>query len=155
MTSRTVARNGLFYPIVGFASCVAFIYLSFGDFRLNFYVGKRMDFVGRNGTQFVVDGKVFYVNGWNSYWLMDQAVDEYSRPRVRTVLQAGARMGLTVCRTWAFNDNTYHALQIAPGQFDEGVFQALDLVIAEANQHGIRLLLSLVNNLQAFGGKTQ
>lgn len=155
MTSRMVARRGLFYPIVGFASCVAFLYLSFGDFRLNFYVGKKMDFVARNGTQFVVDGKAFYVNGWNSYWLMDQAVDEYSRPRVRTMLRAGARMGLTVCRTWAFNDNTYHALQIAPGQFDERVFQALDHVIAEANQYGIRLLLSLVNNLQAFGGKTQ
>lgn len=33
--------------------------------------------------------------------------------------------------------------------------QALDYVIAEANQQGIRLILSLVNNLQAYGGKTQ
>ncbi|KAJ6360856.1 hypothetical protein OIU77_004807 [Salix suchowensis] len=32
---------------------------------------------------------------------------------------------------------------------------ALDHVIAEARQHGIRLLLSLVNNLKAYGGKTQ
>ena len=34
-------------------------------------------------------------------------------------------------------------------------WQALDYVIAEARQHGIRLLLSLVNNLQAYGGKSQ
>ena len=34
-------------------------------------------------------------------------------------------------------------------------WQALDYVVAEARQHGIRLLLSLVNNLQAYGGKTQ
>ena len=34
-------------------------------------------------------------------------------------------------------------------------WQALDHVIAESRQHGIRLLLSLVNNLQAYGGKTQ
>lgn len=33
--------------------------------------------------------------------------------------------------------------------------QALDHVIAEARKQGIRLLLSLVNNLQAYGGKTQ
>ena len=33
--------------------------------------------------------------------------------------------------------------------------QALDYVIAEARQVGIRLLFSLVNNLQAYGGKTQ
>ncbi|KAL4359799.1 hypothetical protein AHAS_Ahas08G0113500 [Arachis hypogaea] len=36
-----------------------------------------------------------------------------------------------------------------------GALQALDYVIAEARQNGIRLLLSLVNNLQAYGGKTQ
>lgn len=35
------------------------------------------------------------------------------------------------------------------------LWQALDHVIAEARQQGIRLLLSLVNNLQAYGGKTQ
>lgn len=35
------------------------------------------------------------------------------------------------------------------------MWQALDHVIAEAREHGIRLLLSLVNNLKAFGGKTQ
>ncbi|KAK4758996.1 hypothetical protein SAY87_020297 [Trapa incisa] len=153
-----VATNGMMYPIIGFASCVAFIYVSFGD--LNFGIDiykpqKRMDFVKRNNTHFAVDGGVFYVNGWNSYWLMDQAVEEYTRPRVRAMLQAAAKMGLTVCRTWAFNDGAYNALQISLGQYDERVFQALDHVIAEAREQGIWLLLSLVNNLQAFGGKSQ
>ncbi|WVZ02559.1 hypothetical protein V8G54_023365, partial [Vigna mungo] len=32
---------------------------------------------------------------------------------------------------------------------------ALDYVIAQARKHGIRPLLSLVNNLHAYGGKTQ
>jgi mannan endo-1,4-beta-mannosidase len=36
-----------------------------------------------------------------------------------------------------------------------GCLQALDYVIAEARQHGIRLLLSLVNNWHDFGGKAQ
>lgn len=35
------------------------------------------------------------------------------------------------------------------------MWQALDYVIAEARQNGIRLLLALVNNLHAYGGKTQ
>jgi hypothetical protein len=34
-------------------------------------------------------------------------------------------------------------------------WQALDYVIAEARRHRIRLLLTLVNNLQAYGGKDQ
>ncbi|MBA0828842.1 hypothetical protein Goarm_013473, partial [Gossypium armourianum] len=152
-----VTRNGMLYPILGFASCVAFLYMSFGDLKLsaNFTKGPRFSFVERNGTQFFLNGKPLYVNGWNSYWLMAHSVDESSRPKVSAMLQAGAKMGLTVCRTWAFNDGGYNALQISPGQFDERVFKALDYVIAEARQQGIRLLLSLVNNLQPYGGKTQ
>ncbi|PWA34023.1 Glycoside hydrolase, catalytic domain-containing protein [Artemisia annua] len=86
---------------------------------------------------------------------MDHAVHDHSRPRIRAMLQAAAKMGLTVCRTWAFNDGDYNALQVTPGQFDEKTFKALDYVIAEAREVGIRLMLSLVNNLDAYGGKTQ
>ena len=122
-----VAGNNLFYPIVGFASCVAFLYMSFGDLWADFgdHSEQIGSFVERNGTHFMVDGRVFYVNGWNSYWLMDDSVNEYSKYRVKAMLQAGAKMGLTVCRTWAFNDGDYNALQISPGQFDEKVFRVI------------------------------
>lgn len=33
--------------------------------------------------------------------------------------------------------------------------QALDFVVAEAGKHGVRLLLSLVNNLPEYGGKSR
>ncbi|EPS70897.1 mannan endo-1,4-beta-mannosidase 2 [Genlisea aurea] len=151
--------NGLLYPIVGFVSFIAFLLLSFGDWFDVIYghtaAAKRPTFVQRNGTQFTVDGKPFYVNGWNSYWLMDHAVEERNRHRIRAMLQRGSGMGLTVCRTWAFNDGDYNALQISPGRFDERVFRALDYVIAESGRYGIRLVLCLVNNLKAYGGKTQ
>lgn len=150
------ATNGMFYPIVGFATLVVFIYMSFGgDFRASVFNETSYSFVERVANQFMLDGEPFYINGWNSYWLMDHAVDGSYRPRVKAMFQAGSKMGLTVCRTWAFNDGSYHALQISPGEFDEQTFQALDHVIAEARQSGIRLILSLVNNLQAYGGKTQ
>ncbi|KAJ4975222.1 hypothetical protein NE237_000328 [Protea cynaroides] len=149
------AGNGLLYPLLGFASCFAFMYMFLGDINFQYHEEPQMSFVTTNGAQFMVDGEAFYVNGWNSYWLMFLGVDDYSRPKVREVLQTGAKMGLTVCRTWAFNDGAYNALQISPGQFDERVFRALDRAIVEARRHGIRLILSLVNNLQNFGGKTQ
>ncbi|KAL1560686.1 Mannan endo-1,4-beta-mannosidase 2 [Salvia divinorum] len=154
--SKTFGGNGVLYPIIGFVLCVAFIYLSFGDLWMNIHVDTaKLSFVERNGTQFIVDGRPFYFNGWNSYWMMDHAADEFRRGKVREMLQTGARMGLTVCRTWAFNDGEYNALQITPGRFDERVFRALDYVIAESRRYGIRLMLCLVNNLQAYGGKTQ
>ncbi|XP_057455512.1 mannan endo-1,4-beta-mannosidase 2-like isoform X2 [Lotus japonicus] len=148
-------RNGMLYHILGLLSVLAFVYMSFGGLRFRFEEGSEVAFVQRNGTQFVVDGKAFYVNGWNSYWLMFQSVDVDSRHRVREMLKTGAKMGLTVCRTWGFNDGGYHALQTSPGRFDEQAFKALDYVIAEAGQQGIRLLLSLVNNLEGLGGKPQ
>ncbi|RID48151.1 hypothetical protein BRARA_I04688 [Brassica rapa] len=147
--------NGPMLPILGFLTCVAFLYLSFGDLWFDYNWEAELGFVSRNGTQFVLDGKPLYVNGWNSYWFMDHAVNDHSRHRVGAMLEAGSKMGLTVCRTWAFNDGGYNALQISPGRFDERVFKALDHVIAEAKTHGVRLLLSLVNNLQNYGGKTQ
>ncbi|KAL2937775.1 Mannan endo-1 4-beta-mannosidase 2 [Bienertia sinuspersici] len=155
-TRKMFATNGWFYPIVGVASLVAFIYMSFGgDIRFSVTKEHHFSFVERNGNQFMLDGKPFYVNGWNSYWFMDHGVDGFNRPRIKAMLQSGSKMGLTVCRTWAFNDGTYHALQLSPGVFDEQVFQSLDYVIAEARSNGVRLILSLVNNLQAYGGKTQ
>jgi mannan endo-1,4-beta-mannosidase len=82
-----------------------------------------MSWVRRDGHLLVLDGKPFYANGWNSYWLMVQAAEASTRPRVDTILRDGAALGLTVCRTWAFNDDTYLALQTSPGKYDEKVFQ--------------------------------
>lgn len=121
--SRMVKRSGLFYPTIGFVSLVTFIYMCFGDLWVDVHKETKLNFVERNGTQFFVDGRAFYVNGWNSYWLMDHAVDGSRRPRIRAMLQAGAKMGLTVCRTWAFNDGAHNALQLSPGRFDERVFR--------------------------------
>lgn len=160
------AGNGLFlYHILGLASCVALVYLSLGEMGLHHLAllpasgssshNASLPFVERRGARLYLDGRPFYVNGWNSYWLMDQAVEPATRHRVSRMFRAGAAMGLTVCRTWAFNDGSYNALQLAPGRFDERVFKALDRVVAEAGRHGVRLVLSLANNLEAYGGKTQ
>ncbi|CAA6670822.1 unnamed protein product [Spirodela intermedia] len=131
-----------------------------------------MSFVGRNGTRFVLlraegggsggggEAPSVYVNGWNSYWLMAAAASQGRRGRetVAEMLRRGRDMGMEVCRTWAFSDGGRGggaALQISPGRFDEQVFQALDYVIYEARRNQVRLILCLVNNLEAFGGKAQ
>lgn len=133
---------------------IALICLVLTNVHWEFFFQRQLSFVQRNGTHFVVDGKPFYVNGWNSYWLMAQGVDYTTRSAVKTVLQNGAAMGLSVCRTWAFYDGM-DGLQAEPGHYSEDVFRALDYVIVEARRRGVRLLLSLVNNLPAFGGKGQ
>ncbi|KAG6497969.1 mannan endo-1,4-beta-mannosidase 2-like isoform X1 [Zingiber officinale] len=152
---RVRSRNGLLCPAIGFFLCILLTCMTFRALKLHQDQEPTLSFVERNGTHFMVDGRVLYVSGWNSYWLMEQAVEEGSRARVTEIFQTAASLGLTVCRTYAFNDGRDHALQVSLGIFDEIVFKALDWVIAEAQRHGIRLLLSLVNNLQRHGGKGQ
>lgn len=112
-------------------------------------------FVRRSGTNFVLNNKRFYFNGFNAYWLMFMASDPSTRPKVASILQEASSHGLTVARTWAFNDGAYRALQVSPGSYDEKVFRGLDFVISEAGKNGVRLILSLVNNWKDFGGKNQ
>ncbi|KAL3627398.1 hypothetical protein CASFOL_028761 [Castilleja foliolosa] len=160
-------REKKLYTIIGVFTIICLFYLNFQDQLINFdfpvvtWRLPRMDFVGVNHTRFVVleessGAREVYVNGWNSYWLMQESVRAPARRRVSEMLRRGAEMGLTVCRTWAFSDGDHDdALQLRPGVFNQRVFKALDYVVVEARKHGIRLILSLVNNLDAYGGKAQ
>ncbi|PIA41100.1 hypothetical protein AQUCO_02300123v1 [Aquilegia coerulea] len=118
-------------------------------------VPRAMSFVATSNNQFVLNGAPFLFNGFNSYWMMNVAVDPSERHKVSEVFRDASAIGLTVCRTWAFSDGGDKALQISPGVYDERVFQALDFVVSEARQYGIRLVLSFVNNYNDFGGKAQ
>jgi mannan endo-1,4-beta-mannosidase len=122
------------YHVLGVASCVALVYFSLGELDIHplsfslrsSYAAPTAPFVERRGARLFLDGRPFYVNGWNSYWLMDQAVEMGTRHRVSRMFRDAADMGLTVCRTWAFNDGAYNALQLAPGHFDHRVFKVIN-----------------------------
>ena len=79
--------------------------------------------VQKKGHQFTVNGKPFYFNGFNTYWLMVFAADQSTRAKVTEVFQQASSVGLSVCRTWAFNDGQYRALQKSPSVYDEDVFK--------------------------------
>ncbi|EFH61078.1 hypothetical protein ARALYDRAFT_478424 [Arabidopsis lyrata subsp. lyrata] len=111
-------------------------------------------FVSRNGVQFILNGKPFYANGFNAYWLAYEATDPATRFMITNVFQNATSHGLTIARTWGFRDGAlYRALQTAPGSYDEQTFQVLDFVIAEAKRVGIKLIIPLVNNWDDYGGK--
>lgn len=102
-----------------------------------------MGFVGVNRTRFVLRAqesdaamREFYVNGWNSYWLMQESIKRPSRRRVSEMLKRGAEMGLTVCRTWAFSDGPApNALQLRPAVFDQTVFKVSSFSFCFLCQH--------------------
>lgn len=81
--------------------------------------------VQKKGNQFVVNDEPFYVNGFNTYWLMVFAADESTRGKVSEVFKQASSVGMTVCRTWAFNDGQWRALQKSPSVYDEEVFKVM------------------------------
>ncbi|KAK6162905.1 hypothetical protein DH2020_002746 [Rehmannia glutinosa] len=115
----------------------------------------RGGFVGTRGSQFVMNGRPFYFNGFNAYWLMYMASDPLTRDKVTDTFGQASKYGMNVARTWAFSDGGYRALQTSPGSYNEDMFKGLDFVVSEAKKHGIYLILSLVNNWEGFGGKRQ
>ncbi|XAR73846.1 Mannan endo-1,4-beta-mannosidase [Bertholletia excelsa] len=112
-------------------------------------------FVRTKGIHFMLNGKPYYANGFNAYWLMYMACDPSQRPKISAVFREATSHGLSVARTWAFSDGGYRPLQYSPGSYNEQMFKGLDFVIAEARRYGIKLVLSLVNNYDSFGGKKQ
>ncbi|KAL7156249.1 hypothetical protein ABFS83_03G131200 [Erythranthe nasuta] len=116
---------------------------------------RNLAFVRTRGSHFVLHGSPFLFNGFNSYWMMHVAADPNQRYKVSEVFREASAAGLSVCRTWAFSDGGDLPLQISPGTYEERVFQGLDFVVSEARKYGIRLILSLVNNYNDFGGRPQ
>lgn len=113
-------------------------------------------FIRTRGLHFVVNGYPFFANGFNAYWLMSVASDPSRRGKVSSAFQQASSHGLTVARTWAFSDGWGSTpLQYSPGSYNEQTFKGLDFVISEARRYGVRLILSLVNNYDSFGGKKQ
>ncbi|XP_023642271.1 mannan endo-1,4-beta-mannosidase 3 isoform X1 [Capsella rubella] len=113
-------------------------------------------FVGRKGVQFILNGKPFYANGFNAYWLTYEATDPTARFKITYAFQNATSHGLAIARTWGFRDGAiYRGLQTAPGTYDEKSFQGLDFVIAEAKRLGLKMIITFVNNYSDFGGRKQ
>lgn len=72
--------------------------------------------------RFELDGAPFLFTGCNSYYLMTRAADSGLQQQVLEVLDDAKSIGLSVIRTWAFNDGPeWNALQPAPGHMSLAV----------------------------------
>ncbi|XP_062165469.1 mannan endo-1,4-beta-mannosidase 7-like [Alnus glutinosa] len=139
---------------LGIALFVLILMQKHGIFRF-LHVEADDGFVKTRGVQLMLNGSPFYANGFNAYWLMYTATDPSERYKVSSAFQEASKRGLTIGRTWAFSDGGYRPLQSSPGSYNEQTFQGLDFAISEAGKHGIKLVLSLVDNYENYGGKKQ
>nr|XP_019706692.1 mannan endo-1,4-beta-mannosidase 1 isoform X2 [Elaeis guineensis] len=119
------------------------------------HVEAKGGFIRTKGLHFVLNRYPFFANGFNAYWLTYVASVPSQRYKVSNAFREASSHGLSVARTWAFNDGGSTALQYSPGSYNEQMFKGLDFVVSEARKYKIRLILSLVNNYDNYGGKKQ
>lgn len=115
---------------IRYSSSIVALLVAFLLFQILFCEAARIlnespssQFVRTSNSQFQLNGSPYLFNGFNSYWMLSVASDPTQRFKVSNVFRDASSAGLTVCRTWAFNDGGYQALQTSPGVYDENVFQ--------------------------------
>ncbi|HYG68016.1 MAG TPA: cellulase family glycosylhydrolase [Anaeromyxobacteraceae bacterium] len=113
------------------------------------------------GPTLAFPGEAGPVVALNAYYLQEEATRALRRGEatsavVEEVLGEAARLGVRAIRTNGFNDGADKvgdsAIQLAPLVYDEVAFRGLDLVLARARAHGLRLVLPLGNHWDAYGG---
>lgn len=106
----------------------------------------------------MVNGSPVYLLGANAYYLRERAALG-DTAAVKRVCADAATLGMTIIRTWAFFDSPDSAnpsvIQYSPGRYNENALRALDYVILQARNYGLRLLLPLVNSWDDYGGMNQ
>jgi mannan endo-1,4-beta-mannosidase len=80
-------------------------------------------FIRARGAHFLLNGNLYFANGFNAYWLMYMASDPSQRSKVSAAFHEASTHGLTVARTWAFSDGGYRPLQYSPGSYNEQTFK--------------------------------
>jgi len=114
-------------------------------------------FVKTNGQKFSLNGADYVVAGTNAYWLAQQ-----TNADIDTAFSDIANAGLTTVRTWGFNDVTspqeygayYQLWTGSTATFNTGAYgiSRFDYVVESAANHGIRLIVTLTNNWDNYGG---
>ena len=126
-------------------------------------LGGGGGFVRRDGALFrnADTGERFVALGANAFALLyEENGRESGREMVERVLDGAKTSGANVLRVWAFLDGDREefdgrALQRNVGEFSEHNFKGLDRLLEKCEKRGIRLLLTLTNFWEDYGGVEQ
>lgn len=119
----------------------------------------RFHFVSARGTSFYLEGEPFRFVGANTRLL--HGPDQ--RQRRDEALANAERDGVRVVRQWALGecpapDTAVHKpaeafyFQAGPNNWQEQSFVHLDSLMASAERHGLKVVLTLANNWSDYGG---
>ncbi|KIJ67923.1 glycoside hydrolase family 5 protein [Hydnomerulius pinastri MD-312] len=114
-------------------------------------------FVTRTGQAFTLDGEPYTFFGSNSYWV---GLTGLSYDDMNTAFANIAETGATTVRTWGFNDVTapsgeyYQLWNGSTPTINYGAtgLENFDLVVSAAKANNLRLIVTMTNNWDNYGG---
>lgn len=124
----------------------------------------KTGYVYAQGTKFMLDGHPFYFAGCNSYDLFtlgdgwNDSTTELicskfmDQKKIEERFAQMAKNGVTVCRTWGFSSETWHGFETAPGKYNEAEFMLFDYMMSCAQKYHIKMIITLENFWDAYGG---
>lgn len=119
------------------------------------------DFVWRSGQHLMIGDQRHYFMGGSCYYLAYWASDTSTNAATGRTYREDADaymvrcrdLGCSAIRIWAFNDGADpRALQPVPGVHNEMALQGYDYVLKRADDLGLRIVMTLVNNWDDYGG---
>ncbi len=133
-----------------------------GDQSSDASVNFRLDYsVKIQSGQLTQNGNFFRFIGLDVPDLLTDAwayqTSQTTQDRVKEIMQEAVQMGVTVIRTRAYDDRptASTAIQRNRGNYSEIGLQALDYIIEQAGEYGIKLILPLVGGSDTYGGVRQ
>ena len=122
------------------------------------------EFVRRDGHQLRIGNNLMRAFGTNLYYLQQMYAygergDAQQASVATEALDHALCLGMSVIRMWGFNDSADSndradsaAIRNAPAEFRERGLRGLDRAVSEAKARGLRVVLTLVNNWEHYGG---
>ena len=116
------------------------------------------EFVKTSGVKFTLGGKPWYFGGTNAVYLINGP--DFPESEIDPFFCIQANQGARVVRIAAYLNGygcrectkTPNPIQPKVGVFNEGTLQRLDKMVAAAKRHGIRLIMTLGNFEDQWGG---
>ncbi len=154
---KNILKIGIqFYSNIEYSGTVTVDNVTIGGVEiLTNHTNLNQGFVKRNGSAFELDGQPYRFAGNNSYYLFYK-----SHFMIDDLMETMQTNGIEVLRTWGFSDGTAPyakdgdgeangnegcAFQPEQGLFHEPTFVNFDYVLKSAGEHGVRLIVPLVN----------
>jgi mannan endo-1,4-beta-mannosidase len=102
------------------------------------------------GLYFYHENQPFYYLGTNS-----EVAPGGNRDEIDYTFEKAANLGCNVIRIWAVGEGFSGGYQPLPGIYNETTLRILDYKLDAAKRHGIRLIITLLNNWSDYGGAPQ